>query len=370
MTSIGDTPISSKGYKFFYNLLFVVYILSVLLFDVHNNDTVFIVSVGGISVLILLTQARYIALNCRSLLLWTAVFGLSALFFSLIQDRAPVATFRLAIQVLILCLLIRYRISTVVLRVFLYSYLFAIIYFVLIVNIDPNFLFATASRNYVGWHGLALTALYYLIRYRNGEKIELITAFITIVFSLLLIGRSTIMCSLLLFFGLLFLKYRQISGIYKFIFVLLLVGISIVIASYFSDFLEQGFQRFEAKSIDSEGRAFLFDSYLDKINVETFFVGVSPFQYPFFIYNNTLHNSYLWAHSNFGVLIFPFLIFLLWVLFYRVQTNLYLRLILVVLLIRAAVDVVAFTGWYDYIFFYIIYLICSNFQQQTNGQGY
>src|SRR5690606_21103078 len=105
--------------------------------------------------------------------------------------------------------LIRYDIKSWMIRVLVIAYSLFICGSVLLFSVNPNAIFADSSKNFVGWIGLAMGVLYYSLRYKNQEKIEVYTAAIILLLAFVCVGRSTILSAILLFLAVFLTSYRQ-----------------------------------------------------------------------------------------------------------------------------------------------------------------
>src|SRR5690606_26044450 len=99
----------------------------------------------------------------------------------------------------VLSILIRYKVNPNTVRIVLYTYIVFIFYKVLIQGIHPNFILPEASKNYVGWVGIALGILYYTLAYKKKPQLEIYCALSVLLLSLLTLGRSTILVAMVIF---------------------------------------------------------------------------------------------------------------------------------------------------------------------------
>lgn len=161
------------------------------------------------------------------------------------------------------------------------------------------------SQNHVSITLIGLASLYILHRYLRTGVIDLIPAAITLFFSCIALGRSGIISSGILFVGLIACKMTSKKGIYS----LLIVSFPCLLAmAFYSEdimktvmrFVFPAIDRFASEGLTANARVLVFEYYMQKIDVWTFFVGSDI---DFLSKSDamlTSHNSYLAWHIGFG----------------------------------------------------------------------
>lgn len=325
--------------------------------------TIFDITFVIFGLILFVSQAKYIFTKQLKLFIVFFLFFLIGLYITFVeQNIGSMAPFRLMVHFVFLILLLRYYIPSKTLKIVLYGYMIYVLFLIFVLGVHISAILPAASENFVGWVALALGVGYYSLLYANGEKIESYTAALILVFAVICVGRSTILGAIILLISTYYSKFENLSFSLKYIsFSLLLVFFAFMaIDPSILSFISPYFEKFQEKGFDLDMREVIIGGYFDKLNLRTFFLGVTPRQYPFTILHENFHNSYLAAHSQFGVLGFCFLLFLLVVILKNIFRRTYLCLLLLAVCLRITTDTIAFVGLFDFLIFYLISLMMKN----------
>lgn len=344
--SIADIYIIGYIILVFFNLLFPLIV---------NNAVVL-----AYGFLLFATQLKYILKQFLPIFLIVSFSLLVAILFSYLNGVPPVKPLYLIPHLALFCILIRYNINRSYIRILLYSYIGFISFNVIVFGIDPSVIFLESSRNMVGWFGLALCLLYYSYSIVKGSKIEMLSVILTLFLMLLLGGRSSIVVSFVLLLLVFFIYIRPKKSILKFGILILIPLFSIWLYSRYQAFFDEGLYRLENKRFESDERELLFFSYIEQLNFETFIMGVSSNSYPFYLWNNNFHNSFLLGHSIFGVFFLFFLCYLFYLMVVRPKSLIVVKFLILVLLLRSVTDTIMFVGFFDFILLYLLYFLYKN----------
>jgi len=216
---------------------------------------------------------------------------------------------------------------------------------------------------------ISCISLYIILRFEEKE-LDLIPAFITLIISIWGIGRGGIISSLILFLGLLFLKYNTKKK-YIFLIVISLFAISTLIffnSDFFLDyalnnsFFSNAMIRFIERSgefNESSARSTMWENYFHNLDFSRLIFGVNVETDPWeegLMNEFNYHNSFIDLHLQTGIIGIITIL-----LIYLSLTDLFkkdklLFLLLFVLVFRSFTDTIIFFGRYDFIIFYFIFL--------------
>jgi len=256
-------------------------------------------------------------------------------------------------------------------KVSLASLLFFYIFFILsgikygFSPIDLENFFLNSSRNMVSASVLILQIMYSVIYYRVNKKLPLLTPIITLLICILAYGRSGIFLSSAVLLYSIYKNY-SIVALIKYSSIILIIPIislnilDIGIESIFSAIVEKTNL---SSGLKSSRKDMIYD-YIKSMNLESFIFGYDLSKIPSIaFYNNNPHNSYILNHSRYGLLYFIFILYLFFLVLYEwvkePGKSVYVILLLI-LLIRAAIDSMALFGFYDFVYFILFYFIVSS----------
>jgi len=231
-------------------------------------------------------------------------------------------------------------------------------------GIDPNKILENRSQNMVGFYYMCFVICYYWEEIKLGKnRFSLIPVCSNLFLSLLLFGRSSILISALFVLLVIYVNLRYSNQINRYKQILLILLAVFFIAGYFysgfSAFIHTGLKRFEDQGTDITGRSEIWEAYVYhfKYSLKNMFFGVRLDADPEFIrYDGNLHNSYLIAHSFFGL-------FCLYI-FYRIikaisfkGDKLFCSSILLLILVRGSTDGLFFVNYNDYLLFTLVFVL-------------
>lgn len=345
-----------KVYTIFLVLYFILSFLSLFETEIVliNSLIVFISS------FFLAFNLNYIRKNHFRLLFVFFLFSFySVACLYLFQGKVTFTPIRVFVHFSLFIVVVRYNISPRVIKWLLFSYIGYILFLLFIKGVYINAIFPGTSKNIIGWFAIGISVFYYILEYERktlaNNRFDLFPAVITCFICLVSLSRSNIICSILLLIGVLWFNYRVFTLIKKALFLIFLIIALGFLYYYFWNLLELGLQRFEERGLESSERSLFLESYISKIDVYTFFLGVDSNQYPFTLINGNFHNSFLLGHSNFGVLFLLLLIFILCLLIKKIFSSTVLVILTLSLLIRSYTDTIMFIGDFDFIIFFVLY---------------
>lgn len=251
-------------------------------------------------------------------------------------------------------ILMRRTIHSLTLLIPFYVFGVNLIYYDLVQNLNMNEYFEVSSRNMVGWFALAVSILYYLNAIICKKKIELFTAAMLVFIAILCNGRSTLISSLGVFLLVASQTLTNVTIRVKIIIFSTFMLIILVSYFYFLFFFDQNLRYFQLKQLTSTERGMMVVSYLNYVDFVTFISGVSMKLYPFSLYNNNFHNSYLLGHSLFGIFFFIIMAYIIVMILKKFKVELPVKILMIVYLFRITTDTVAFVGHFDFVLMYAL----------------
>lgn len=231
--------------------------------------------------------------------------------------------------------------------------------------------FASTSRNYVSFFLIYSMFPLCISSSLRKETLPIIPLIITLVLSILAVGRGGIIMSAFLFlFSLFFTKTKNVSKKKKCL--LFLIKISIVVAIVFiiirQDILEEIAPRFFMSGnfeVKDTSRLKIWGTYFDNINsFESFVFGYNSLASTGLKGQGNLHNSFLQLHTNIGF--FGLVLFILAISFSACflikKKEFQLLVFLITILFKGAVDL-SFGFYYGdvIIVFFILYPFYQRF---------
>jgi hypothetical protein len=269
--------------------------------------------------------------------------------------------------ILIAVLLVGFKLNY---QIILFSFSLHVGFFAyqMFIGSNPNLIFA-ASRNMVSVIMLIQTSLLYLTLIGNNRRITFIPALINLYMCLWAVGRSGIVSSLILLFGVSYVilkqddKWKKSLGVLIFGLIIIFVFYSFqTVVSSSGSFLKTivvARDNFLSRGLESSGRVSIINEYIRSAtsNIRYFIFGVPSTSSEIFIdFNSNFHNSYLRLHSNYGLLGFLLIMIMILVALInliREKSILHVALLLA-LLVRISTDTIAFVGITDPLLFYFI----------------
>jgi hypothetical protein len=233
--------------------------------------------------------------------------------------------------------------------------------------------FALGKTSYNGISMVMLTACIslYIILGMEKKKLDLKPAFINMLISIWAIGRSGIIASFVLFFGLCLVRSRAKA---KYAYILI---ISLIICYLYLDdllalatnysFFRNGAINFLAKGrlmdLEVSSRWALWTNYFNNLDIFRVIFGVNVETDPFPTEINHLfnyHNSFIQLHLQTGIMGLITMALIIIALFKFFWTNQVYFVLLLALILRGMTDSIFFFNRFDFIpFFFIFYFLKS-----------
>ncbi|MEJ2905689.1 hypothetical protein WAE58_24810 [Pedobacter panaciterrae] len=316
-----------------------------------------------IGLVIFATQFKYIVnYKIGMFMLFLITAGYSFFILYAFQGRITTIPLRLIMHFSLLILLIRYRINQLYIKILLYIFVAYTFFYTLVLGQTLRGMLAGGSENFVGWLALSLGVYYYLLCYVNKDKMKLQVAIVVLIAAISYLGRGTIGGAIILFAAVTFYLISSKPLKYK-IFVFLVISLFstvLLLSDTISEISNLAFRKFNEKGIDLDERDMILRDYIDRINLQTFFTGISPDHYPFTLHHGNFHNSYLLVHSQFGLIGAMFIGLILLTFLLKIWKSPFLCLLLLSISLRVFTDVIAYIGYIDFFIFYHLYIIWNN----------
>ncbi len=226
-------------------------------------------------------------------------------------------------------------------------------------------IFSEMSPNYVSVVLIMNASVLAIVQYRQREKVRIVPAILTVLFSILAFGRSGIGCSLVLLAAVFLINWSAMTKVKKYLvlasFIIPFIVVVIAQGQYLLNMIYgiSFFKKFSDNGLDSPARDILMREYFVHLNKNDLFyyIGYNYGKNPWFLhYGLNPHNSYIRLHHYFGVfffLIVPTLIISFLKLLY---SNRFYALILLAILLRAYTDTVLFLSLYDFLVISLIFM--------------
>lgn len=221
------------------------------------------------------------------------------------------------------------------------------------------------SRNMVAFYFFQYIVLYTIEQFRYKRRVDVWPAIIALIISMLAIGRSNIIVCALFLFVIMIYKVIVLKPNLRFNYLFLLISLPIIILTFFGNklylFFNSSLQRFSSEGLDSGPRDLIFSVYLDKMtsSFENFIVGFPLDHEAFELFDFNLHNSFLSMHYFFGA----FGLIIIYIILKKTiftKGDLFFKIILLLLFLRGYTDQIFFINFNDITIFYLIFLIGSN----------
>ena len=197
--------------------------------------------------------------------------------------------------------------------------------------------------------------------YSKNYKLPIIFPFVTFIFSLVLYGRSGIICAaLILLFS--FIFYMRKKKLLFIVLIALIVLFGICGYDYIYLLFEQNTNF--ASGLESS-RADMIELYIGSLDLIQFLFGRDLMSIDLIkFYDGNPHNSLIFGHSLMGI---PYIILLVYFIVYLIVIRAWIGVFFVlVFIMRAFADTVALPGIYDSIFFYIYFSSIKKMRKNCN----
>jgi hypothetical protein len=243
-------------------------------------------------------------------------------------------------------------------------FIFICLYFLglMLFRQDPIYALKVCSGNGISMIVLFALVALYIVRHRLQCAIILWPAAISFLICFWAGGRSGIISSFIILFGISYMKLkgRKFTKLfYLTSFYLILTLATFFFYDYLRDiyFFKAPLSRFANHTLAEEPRFLMWANYFNNLDLERFIFGVNIMNDPWpekVLYNFDYHNSFINLHSKTGI--FGFLIFLLTVnsLIYYIRNNLLFFILFTAIIFRAFTDSFIFFESWDFIFFFFL----------------
>ena len=367
----------------FHSLLFLVYIsLSLLRFIWPDQDfnSVITTAIGLYALLSVRMDRRLRALIVTFVFILLISFFLSSMFNNR-PERIVQSVFFILGSSGIALLLTTGSVSLWSIRIAFYC--MAIYFFYLISQSTDPMKAIFSSQNGISQMMFAGAISFYIISNRLNRKIDLKPAFVTLLISIWAVGRSGILVSLVLLFGLMFLKTKR--KLTRAIFLCSIVSIIIFMAipfygdkaliAWFYGLFDYSFSVNAilnySKSFDSTytGRSDIIGYYFQNLDIFRIFFGVNPrTEYwpggEFLNYN--YHNSFIQMHSQIGFFGLIIIILLMISFFKFIIDNKVYSLLILAFCLRWSTDSYLFFEFFDFIPFFFIFMAFKSIKKEMS----
>lgn len=342
--------------KLFANILLGLYFAALLVHIFIANIIYILFAIGtltGFSVSNKLTEKNKLHLV---LILIAVTFSLALGFIRDYQDNTAL----LLIPAYFIALNLFYKyIHRSFFLILFYSFVGITVYNFFFLGIPFNEMLSHSSRNAISVILLFSLSTHYIYNIYSENKISSFHSIILLALAFLAVSRAGIVTSamLVIVVSIYNNNFKQI------VFSLLIVIIPIFIYwGAINDYLlsSKAYMGYLEEGLESIARKQLFFGYFNKLNLLTFFSGVSLDQQPFLKWNHNPHNSLLNAHSLFGLMSF-WLFYVFYKIFKKINI---IAFIFGIVLIRSLTDTVLFVSVFDYIWI-LVYLISIQFDEQV-----
>ncbi len=352
-----------KAYKRINLIVFIFMILRFInCFIPASTLYILLLTVIESSAILLYIDDHGIACNIKLLVIITSL--LSSVFFSwMLMGNNNLMD--LVSSLLALCLgyyMARITISRkVTMGIFAFFSCTILVRFLLTRSVDSIFL--RTSRNSISAFLILAAALFYST-YQSGERVSIIPAMITFLFSCIGIGRGGVISSFVLLVGIIMITVfsKKKPSILQILIVFISLCIFVyLISNHYEGLFSSAVNRLLSQNLlQNERNGILYQYFMNIKNNKTYLLwGVPSTEIALVDYlNGNFHNSFLTLHSKFGIVGFISIAVLLVTATKNCIYNhkwLYL-LLLVVISLRMLTDGLAFVGLYDSLFYYMTFL--------------
>jgi hypothetical protein len=206
---------------------------------------------------------------------------------------------------------------------------------------------------------IALSSYYHISCIQNNKKIEFLPSLLTLILAVWSTSRAGILVSsfmCLFFFNTCYKKIYK-SYLFWISFSCIAITVTIIIRLNWSTIYTNYFIWFNRHGLDLNLRNIVWESFIINIkdNVSGILFGLSREKYVPQFFSDNPHNSYIYLHSNFGLIGIIYIIYLIYMYIRRIKKmNVVYTALLLVVLARIFTDTYAFNGYLDPIIFYLL----------------
>lgn len=217
------------------------------------------------------------------------------------------------------------------------------------------------SRNMVATIALFLQIFYSANYYRLNKKLPLFTPLLTLCLIIFTFSRSGIILAITLLFFTYLLFILQNSGKRRILFFIICICLFFIILLNIESILEFLILNTNFDQGFDSPRHIINQEYFNKMSLDNFLIGIDLSSIPIIeIYNNNPHNSFIFAHSQFGIIYIIYIIFFTIVIFYMIfkyQNTVVYGFLILLFLVRISLDMISLLGIFDYIFYFLVFCL-------------
>ena len=252
---------------------------------------------------------------------------------------------------------------------------FYFVYFIYI-DVDPNDALIVVSRNGISEMMIVSCVCLYIVKNKDGGKIDLWPAFITLIVAVWAIGRSGIISSFILFVGLLLIKMRTRALYFYMICLTLLTSIlyfkQFILMTYDTPFFRPAVEYYLARTVEvgPDVRIALWANYLNNLDIFRVFFGANVHTDPWpdggrYAYN--YHNMFIHLHLQTGLMAVAIYMLILSALIKFWMTNKVFFVLLLTICIRGITDTFLFFESWDFVLYYFIFYYLGSLLLWSNS---
>lgn len=226
-------------------------------------------------------------------------------------------------------------------------------YKICILGMDPNEFYDGKSRNYLGLILVSFNVLLHFLGCLTKQKVHIIISVLSLILSILLVGRSTIGA-----IGMLFLLHFTVFCKQKSKCFLVILGILVIILvqHFWTDVvLLYKSSSFGGYGIDTP-RYEIWEKFFDATDFFTFVLGMDTFTIPIVAeYSGNLHNEFLNLLARTGIGFLMFILLYMYAVFYYIKNeHYYIVSLLFIFSFRAFFDTGIFINNLGFTFYPLI----------------
>ena len=226
-------------------------------------------------------------------------------------------------------------------------------YKICILGVDPNEFYIEMSRNYLGLILVSLNVLLHFLGHLANQKVHIIVSILSLILSILLVGRSTIGAIFMLFILhiAVFCKHRS-----KWMLAILGILCIILVQHFWNDLvLLYKSSSFGGYGIDTP-RYKIWEDFFEATNFFTFVLGMDTFTIPIVAeYSGNLHNEFFNLLARTGIGFLMFILLYMHAIFYYIKNRQhYIICLLFIFSFRAFFDTGIFINNLGFTFYPLI----------------
>ena len=197
----------------------------------------------------------------------------------------------------------------------------------------------THSQNHVSVVIIFISTFYYLNKINQGNKsLSYVPSIISLIVSIFAYGRSGIISSAIIFFGLIIYNTFMRISLKNIIYTLALLIFFSIMANQYHYIIKLALNKFYLDGLASNNRSIVIDYWLSEVvRIPSLFFGVD-FSILKVSDNLTTHNSFLTMHSRFGFALPLILLNISKVLIVGSRKNIFIVFLFLAILVRSSTD--------------------------------